>query len=237
MNNHWLQRTHLLLGEQRTGELQEAKILIAGTGGVGSFAAEMLCRAGIGTMAIVDSDTVNLTNINRQIPALHSTIGKPKVEVLAQRLLDINPELNLKAHGTYLTDSTTGQLLDEGFDFVIDAIDTIAPKCDLIVATAQRGINIISSMGAGAKTDPSEVKITDLWKTANCGLAKAVRAGLRKRGFRGKLPVVHSNEKPDAKAIVIVDERNKKSTAGTISYMPAIFGCYLAAYVIKHIRK
>lgn len=237
MSNEWLERTRLLFGDQRVNELAASRVLVVGTGGVGAYAAEMLCRAGVGTLTLVDPDEVALTNLNRQLPALHSTLGKPKAEVLAARLLDINPSIAVSARLQFVTGETLPALLDEGYDFVVDAIDTIAPKCDLIVASAERGISIVSSMGAGAKSDPAAIRFADIWKTSNCGLAKAVRNGLKKRGYRSKLPVVYSVETPDPHAFIEVDERNKKSTAGTVSYMPAIFGCYLASYVLKHLHK
>ena len=230
----WQQRTGLLLGEEKMERLRKAHVLVVGLGGVGAYAAEMLCRAGVGQMTIVDADTVQPTNINRQLPALHSTLGKPKAEVLAERFRDINPDIRLTVLPVYLKDEAIPELLDSmRFDFIVDAIDTISPKCYLIYHALQRGIKIVCSMGAGAKSDITQIRFADLWETYHCGLSKAVRKRLQKMGVKRKVPVVFSTEQADPNAVVLVDnEQNKKSTTGTISYMPAVFGCYLAEYVI-----
>lgn len=231
----WQQRTELLLGKDKTDCLRQAHVLVVGLGGVGAYAAEMICRAGVGRMTIVDADTVQPSNINRQLPATHSSLGRQKAEVLAERFLDINPELQLTVLPVYLKDEAIPELLDSAkFDFVVDAIDTVAPKCYLIYHALQRGIKIVSSMGAGAKRDITQVRFADLWETYHCGLSKAVRKRLQKMGMKRKLPVVFSTEQADPNAVILVDdEQNKKSTAGTVSYMPAVFGCYLAEYVIR----
>ena len=247
MGNVWTERTALLLGEDKMRRLSAAHVLVVGVGGVGAYAAEMLCRAGVGEMTIVDADTVQPSNINRQLPATHSTIGRPKVEVLAERFRDINPDIRLHALPMYLKEEEVASLLDGTlncqlpivdcqFDVIVDAIDTIAPKCALIAEAMRRGIPIVSSMGAGAKSDITQIRFADLWETYHCGLAKAVRTRLKKAGIRKSLPVVFSTEQANRQAVITVDdERNKKSTAGTISYMPAVFGCYLAEYVIRHL--
>lgn len=234
---NWQQRTELLLEREKTERLRRAHVLVVGLGGVGAYAAEMLCRAGIGHMTIVDADTVQPTNINRQLPALHSTLGQYKADVLATRFRDINPDIRLDVLPVYLKDEAITELLDsERFDFVVDAIDTVAPKCYLIYNALKRGLKIVSSMGAGAKSDITQVRFADLWETYHCGLSKAVRKRLQKMGMKRKLPVVFSTEQADTNAVVLVDdEQNKKSTTGTVSYMPAVFGCYLAEYVIKRI--
>ena len=231
----WQQRTGLLLGEEKMERLRKAHVLVVGLGGVGAYAAEMLCRAGVGQMTIVDADTVQPTNINRQLPALHSTLGKPKAEVLAERFRYINPDIRLTVLPVYLKDEAIPELLDSmRFDFIVDAIDTISPKCYLIYHALQRGIKIVCSMGAGAKSDITQIRFADLWETYHCGLSKAVRKRLQKMGVKRKVPVVFSTEQADPNAVVLVDnEQNKKSTTGTISYMPAVFGCYLAEYVIR----
>lgn len=233
----WQQRTELLLGEEKMERLRKAHVLIVGVGGVGAYAAEMICRAGVGHMTLVDADTVQPTNINRQLPATHSALGRPKTEVLAERFRDINPELDLTVLPVYLKDEAIPELLDSRkFDFIVDAIDTVAPKCYLIYHAMQRGIKIVSSMGAGAKKDITQVRFADLWETYHCGLSKAVRKRLQKMGVKRRLPVVFSTEQADEKAVILVDdEQNKKSTTGTVSYMPAVFGCYLAEYVIRKI--
>ena len=200
MADNWLQRGTLLLGEEKQERLRRAHILVVGLGGVGSWAAEMLCRAGVGEMTIVDSDTVQPSNINRQLPATHSTIGRPKVEVLAERFHDINPDIRLHALPMYLKEEEVASLLDGTlncqlsivncqFNIIVDAIDTIAPKCALIAEAMRRDIPIVSSMGAGAKSDITQIRFADLWETYHCGLAKAVRTRLKKAGIRRSLPV------------------------------------------------
>lgn len=233
----WTERTELLLGEEKMQRMAEAHVLVVGLGGVGAYAAEMICRAGVGRMTIVDADTVQPSNINRQLPALHTTIGRSKAEVLAERYRQINPELELTVLPVYLKDDNIPELLDAArYDFIVDAIDTISPKCYLIFHAMQRRIKIVSSMGAGAKSDISQVRFADIWDTYHCGLSKAVRKHLQKMGVKRKLPVVFSTEQADPKAVVLVDgEKNKKSTCGTVSYMPAVFGCFLAEYVIKRL--
>ena len=233
----WRQRTRLLLGEEKMGRLQQAHVLVVGLGGVGAYAAEMICRAGVGRMTIVDADTVQPTNINRQLPALHSTMGREKAEVLAARFKDINPDIQLTVLPVFLKDDNIPELLDAArYDFIVDAIDTLAPKCYLIAEALKRHIKIVSSMGAGAKSDITQIRFADIWDTYHCGLSKAVRKRLQKLGIKRKLPVVFSTEQADPKAVLLTeDEQNKKSTCGTVSYMPAVFGCYLAEYVIKRL--
>lgn len=233
----WKQRTRLLLGEEKMERLQQAHVLVVGLGGVGAYAAEMICRAGVGRMTIVDADTVQPTNINRQLPALHSTMGGEKAEVLAARFKDINPDIQLTVLPVFLKDDNIPELLDAArYDFIVDAIDTLAPKCYLIAEALKRHIKIVSSMGAGAKSDITQIRFADIWDTYHCGLSKAVRKRLQKLGIKRKLPVVFSTEQADPKAVLLTeDEQNKKSTCGTVSYMPAVFGCYLAEYVIKRL--
>ena len=237
MTEDWQQRTRLLLGEDKTERLHRAHVLVVGLGGVGAYAAEMLCRAGVGRLTLVDADTVQPTNLNRQLPALHSTLGQPKAEVLAERFRDINPEVQLDVRPVFLKDEDIPALLDAAsYDFVVDAIDTLAPKCHLIAEVLRRRLKIVCSMGAGAKSDITQIRFADLWDTYHCGLSKAVRKRLQKMGVRHKVPVVFSTEQADLRAVMLTDEeRNKKSTCGTVSYMPAVFGCYLAEYVIKRI--
>lgn len=233
----WRERTQFLLGDEKIGRLRQAHVLVVGLGGVGAYAAEMICRSGVGRMTIVDADTVQPTNINRQLAALHSTLGLKKAEILEARFRDINPDLKLKVLPVFLKDDNIPGLLDEAaYDFVVDAIDTLAPKCHLIAEALKRRIKIVSSMGAGAKSDITQVRFADIWDTFHCGLSKAVRKRLQKMGIKRKLPVVFSTEQADPNAILPTeDEMNKKSTCGTVSYMPAVFGCYLAEYVIKRI--
>ena len=236
--SEWLERTALLYGKERMDRLKESRVLVAGLGGVGAYAAEMLCRAGVGSLAIIDADTVSPSNINRQLPALHSTIGKSKTDVLANRFYDINPALHLEPFNIFLNEENIIPLLQQlNPDFVVDAIDTVRCKCTLIESCLNLKIPIISAMGAGAKTDISRIRIDDLWRTSQCGLAKVVRSYLRRDGFfHKKLPVVFSDEPVKRQAVLLIDgERNKRSTAGTVAYMTATFGNYLAWYVLEHL--
>lgn len=234
----WLQRTVLLLGEGPTDLLHRQRVLVVGTGGVGAYAAEMLVRAGIGHLTIMDSDNVAVSNINRQLVALHSTVGRPKVEILAERLRDISPALRIEAYQAYLTEDGIDTVLSSGYDFVIDAIDTVAPKVALLTACVQNKVAVVSSMGAGARMDPTKICYADIADTCYCGLARAVRTRLRKAGIRRGIPVVFSTETPRPEAVTeMTGERNKRTTVGTVSYMPAMFGCYLAAYAIRKLTR
>lgn len=231
-------RTTLLYGDERMARIRSAHVLIVGTGGVGAYAAEMLCRAGVGHLTLVDADTVSPSNINRQLPALHSTLGRSKVSVLAERFRDINPEVQLTLREEYLTPEGVDALLDAApYDYVIDAIDTIQPKVALLAACIRRRQPVIASMGAGAKTDITAIQYADIWQTYHCGLSKSVRNGLTRAGLRGrKLPVVFCAQQADRRALLTVEgERNKKTTAGTVSFMPATFGNYLAAWVLNRL--
>lgn len=233
----WEKRTILLLGKERIKYFHKCHVLIVGLGGVGAYSAEMIARAGIGTMTIVDADVVQQSNINRQLPAVHSSIGKPKSELMKERLHDINPQLKLHVYQEFIKDERITELLEKNsFNFIIDAIDSISPKIQLISKALRKNIKIVSSMGAGAKTDPSKIVIDDISKSFNCGLAKVVRKRLKDIGICKGLPVVFSSEPVKKEAIVFTEnEQNKLTTAGTISYMPAIFGCLLASYVIRNI--
>ncbi len=232
----WFSRTELLLGKDRLNYLKSKHVLIAGVGGVGAYAAEMICRTGIGRITIVDGDIVQPSNINRQLIALHSTVGNIKVNILRDRLLDINPDLNLTTINTFLQDERIPELLDATkYDFVVDAIDTLSPKVFLIYNALIREIPLISSMGAGGKLDPSKIKVADISESYNCNLARFVRKRLSKLNAKQKFPVVFSSEQANQNAIIVSEEKNKKSTVGTISYMPAIFGCYLGAYVVRNL--
>ncbi len=239
MDKYWLERTELLIKEEGLKKLNKANILVVGLGGVGSFAAEFLARAGVGNMTIVDGDTVDITNINRQLPALHSTVGKHKVEVVAERLLDINPNLNLVKINEFLNPERMDQILDEGhFNYVLDCIDSVTPKLCLIKAAKKRKIKIVSSMGAGGKTDPSKVMVKDISKTQNCYLAKQVRKRLRKDKINKGFKCVFSDELQKDDSLKMTDGTNfKRSFYGTISFIPAIFGLYAAAEVINYLVK
>lgn len=235
----WLNRTIQLLGDEKIHRLKNSSVLVAGVGGVGGYAAEMLVRAGVGNLTIVDSDSVALSNINRQLIALHSTVGQAKVEVLASRLKDINPQLNLRVLRLFLAEDEIVRILSENhYDYIIDAIDTLAPKVSLICTAKRLKQKIISSMGAGGRLDPTKIMYADISKTYHCSLAKAVRKQLQKRGINSGLKVVFSAEQVKREAIIATDdERNKKSTVGTISYLPSMFGCFLAAYVIQKLSE
>ncbi len=230
----WLERSELLLGEEKLSALLSANVLVVGLGGVGAYAAEMIARVGVGRMTIIDSDSVSLSNINRQLIALHSTIGEDKSILMARRIRDINPAIDLTVITEYVTEENIGQLLDGArFDYVVDAIDTLTPKVMLITESLKRGYPIVSSMGAGAKTDPTQVKITDISKSNYCPLAHALRKRLNRLGIRKGFKVVFSPEEVRPGSMIRVEERNKRSNVGTISYMPAIFGCNCASVVIR----
>ena len=239
MQSEWLQRTELLVKEEGIERLQNANILIVGLGGVGSFAAEFLVRSGIGNLTIVDGDTVDITNINRQLPALNSTIGKNKTDFVAERILDINPEINLKKINEFLEPERMEEILtQEKFDYVLDCIDSLSPKLALIITCKRKKIKLVSAMGAGGKTDPSKVMVRDISKTNNCFLAKQIRKKLKKEQIHKGFRCVFSTEIQDENSLKMTDGSNyKKSFYGTISYMPAIFGLYAAAEVIRFLLK
>ena len=232
--DNWLERTELLLGKEKLDILRQSHVLVVGLGGVGAYAAEMIARAGVGRMTLADADVVGLTNINRQLLALHSTIGRPKAEVLAERLRDINPEIELTVVNRYIKDEETYTLLDAArYDYVVDCIDTLSPKLALIVAARERGLKLVSSMGAGAKTDPTQLEIKDISKTHHCPLAHMLRKRLHKVGVYKGFKAVFSPEPVREGAMIIAEEQNKKSQVGTISYIPALFGIGCASVVIR----
>lgn len=234
MNCEWLERTTLLLGEEKLQRLQKANVLVVGLGGVGAYAAEMIARAGVGRMTIADADIVSPSNINRQLLALHSTIGERKSEIMAQRLRDINPEIELEVVHCFIKDDETDALLDSQiFDYVVDAIDTLSPKLALIKGCLDRNIPLVSSMGAGAKTDPTKMDICDIAKTHHCPLAHMLRKRLHKIGIRSGFKAVYSPEPVREGAMILCQEQNKKSNTGTISYIPALFGIGCASVVIR----
>lgn len=229
----WLNRTELLLGNEKLNNLKNKHVLVVGLGGVGAYAAEMLCRAGIGKLTIVDGDVVEITNLNRQLPGTHSNIGKSKAEVLADRYRDINPGIELEVFHEYLKDDRMIDLLQTNYDYVVDCIDTLSPKIYLIYHSLQRGLKIVSSMGAGGKLNPELIQSSDISKSYNCKLARMLRKRLGKLGVRKGVKVVFSPEEVPEEAIRIEEGVNKKSTVGTISYMPPAFGCHMASVVIR----
>lgn len=234
----WQVRTELLLGEDALIRLKDAKVAVIGLGGVGAYAAEMITRAGVGSLLILDSDVVNPSNKNRQLIALDSTMGKSKVDILSERLKDINPQLRITGIKEYLTEENVSDLLkDQSFDFIVDAIDTLSPKIALITYALKNSIPLVSSMGAGAKVDATKIRIKDISKSFNCPLAYILRKKLRKVGISKGFDVVFSEELPDSEAIIPVEEQNKKSQVGTISYLPAVFGCVAAQCALLHLTK
>ena len=234
MSYEWLERTTLLLGDEKLKNLQNANVLVVGLGGVGAYAAEMIARSGVGRMTIADADTVSPTNINRQLIALHSTIGREKSELMAERLRDINPEIKLTVVNRFIKDDETDALLDsDKFDYVVDAIDTLSPKLALIKGCLDRNIPLVSSMGAGAKTDPTKMEICDIAKTHHCPLAHMLRKRLHKIGIRTGFRAVFSPEPVREGAMILSEEQNKQSNTGTISYIPALFGIGCASVVIR----
>lgn len=235
MQKNWLERTELLIKENGIEKLQNANLLIVGLGGVGSFAAEFLARSGVGKMTIVDGDTVDITNINRQLPALHSTIGKSKVEVVADRLLDINPKLELVKINEFLSPEKMEEVIDsQKFNYILDCIDSVTPKVTLLLMAKRRKVKVVSCMGAGGKINPAKVMVRDISKTYNCFLAKQVRKRLKKEKVDKGIRCVFSNEIQKEESLEMTDGANyKRSYYGTISYIPAIFGLYAAAEVIN----
>ena len=233
----WQERTSMLLGEKTLARFAASKVMVVGLGGVGAYAAEMLCRAGVGNMVILDSDTVSITNRNRQLIALESTIGKLKTDVVAQRLRDINPAINLTVIPEYIEESNLEEIFRMAgeLDYVVDAIDTLAPKISLIKYCVEHKIPHVSAMGAGAKLDATKIRIADISKSYNCPLAYILRKKLRKEGISKGFKVVFSEELPDRDAIVPMEERNKKSQVGTISYLPAVFGCVCAQAAVEYL--
>lgn len=224
----------MLIGKEALKKLQEAHVLVAGLGGVGAYAAEQLCRAGIGEMTIIDGDCVEETNKNRQLPALDSNMGKPKAEVMAARFRDINPEIRLHVINDYIRDDRMIEVLKlASYDYIVDAIDTLAPKIFLIYHSLQNGYSIVSSMGSGGKFDPTQIRIADISKSYNCNLARMLRKRLHKLGVYKGVKVVFSPEEVDPEAVVLSEGENKKSNVGTISYMPPAFGCFCASVVIR----
>ncbi len=232
----WLSRSELLIGREKLERLKGSSVLVAGLGGVGSYAAEMICRAGVGSITIADGDTVHATNRNRQLHALKRNEGKPKTRVMAERLMEINPDLDLICIQEYLRDERMTGVLDRGYDYIIDAVDTLSPKLFLIYHSVIRKIPIVSSMGSGGKFDPVEIRISDISESTGCPLARILRKRLHRLGIREGVTAVWSAEAVDkSRVIPSTGERNKASTVGTISYMPAAFGIACASVAIRNL--
>lgn len=221
-------RAELLLGKNALQKLNNAKVAVFGVGGVGSFVAEGLARCGVGKLVLVDHDCICITNINRQLHALHSTIGMPKVEVMKQRILDINPEAEVTIYKRFYDANEDEQLISNDLDYIVDAIDTVKSKIALIVNAKKRYIPIISSMGAGNKLDPTRFEVADIYRTSVCPLAKVMRHELKKQGINS-LKVVYSKEEP----IKLVQNQEVRPTPGSVSFVPSVVGLIIAGEVIK----
>jgi tRNA A37 threonylcarbamoyladenosine dehydratase len=230
---NWQDRTRLLLGEERMQKLHRSHVLVAGLGGVGSMLAEMLCRAGIGTLSLVDGDVIQASNRNRQILALQHLEGKAKTEAMAERLRSINPEVKLHQHTVFLKDDIIPQILNQPLDYVADAIDTLSPKLYLIRHSLEKGHRLVSAMGAGGKMDPEQIHICPVEKSYGCRLAFIVRKRLHRMGIREGFDVVFSAEAVKEESVIAVEEENKKTQVGTISYMPPLFGAFMASVIIR----
>lgn len=234
MVSDWLARTEMLIGEEGLKKLQSSRVLIVGLGGVGAFSAEMICRAGVGSMVIVDGDKIQSSNRNRQLLALKSTEGLNKAEVMGERLLNIHPDLRLTVIAEYIRDERMTAILDMGFDYVVDAIDTLSPKVFLIYHSLCRNYPVVSSMGSGGKFDPQKIRVTDICETTDCSLARILRKKLHRLGVREGVTAVWSPELTDKDKIMpLSGEPNKASVVGTVSYMPAAFGIACASVVIR----
>lgn len=235
---NWQERTELLIGAEKLEKLSKSHVMVAGLGGVGGAAAEMLVRAGIGEITIIDADIIQPSNRNRQLISLKSTENLKKADEWSRRLTDINPELKLHVYKEFIRDERMIEILDFGFDYVVDAIDTLSPKVFLIFHSLKKNIPIVSSMGAAGKLDPQLVKIDDISKSNTCKLALYIRKRLHKLGIYEGVKVVYSTERVSKECIRLVEgETNKLSTVGTISYMPNIFGCFCASVVIIDLVK
>jgi tRNA A37 threonylcarbamoyladenosine dehydratase len=240
MNYNQFTRTEILLGSENVQKLQQVRVAVVGLGGVGSYAAEALARAGVGNFLIIDFDLVNLSNLNRQVLALHSTIGESKTRLMQQRILDINPKADVETVTEFLAQENRDKYLSD-LDYLIDAIDALGPKIGLIEYCIRHDIPIISVMGAGNRIDPTQIHLSTLAKSWNCPLAKRVRKFLRRRGVNIDIPVVFSTEKPlkpeledgDEADEIIIHRGRQRLTIGSISYMPAMMGMYAASYVIR----
>jgi len=233
----WQERAELLFKAEGLQNLKNSNVLVVGVGGVGSFAAEFLARAGVGNLTIVDGDVVDITNINRQLPALHSTVGMSKIEVVGNRLMDINPELNLTKVQEFLSPERAFEIVNSDYDYVLDCIDSVTPKLNLIIGAKRNRVKIISSMGAGGKMEASKVKVADITNTVNCMFAKTIRRRLKEHKI-DKLKVVFSSEIQDETSLKMTDGSNyKKSFYGTNSYMPGLFGLHMAETVIRYLLK
>lgn len=231
----WLSRTELLIGREKLVKLSKAHVLVIGLGGVGSFAAEFICRNGVGTMTIVDGDTVDPTNRNRQLPALSTNHGVSKADIMAERLKAINPELTLHVVKTFINPEAVDEILSAyPYDYIVDAIDSVTPKITFLKEAYNRKMRIVSSMGAGGRMDPTMIRVVDISKTFNCNFAQQVRKNLKKEGIYKGIKAVFSSEEQIKESLILTDGSNyKKSAYGTMSYLPATFGATCASVVIR----
>lgn len=232
---HWLSRTELLIGEQGVQKLQNARVLVVGMGGVGSYCAEYIARAGVGKMTIVDGDTIEMTNRNRQLPALVSSEGESKAGWMANRLRDINPDLELTVVQDYMVHEKLKDIItSQQYDYVVDAIDTVTPKLAMIRICLECDVRFVSSMGAGGRLDPEKIRIADIWETYNCPFAQQVRKTMRKWDIPKGFKTVFSSELPKRDSLQRVEgQQHKKSYYGTISYIPTLFGAFCASVVVR----
>ena len=230
----WLSRTELLIGKEKLQELEHKHVLVIGLGGVGSYAAEFIARGGVGQMTIVDGDVVDPTNRNRQLPALATNHGEPKALIMKERLLSINPDLKLRVVQSFIMPEMVEELLSVKYDYVIEAIDSITPKIMVLTTAYAKEQNIVSSMGAGGKFDPTRLQVTDISETHTCRLAKYVRKRLHRKGVFTGIKAVFSDEHIVKESLIKTDGTNfKKSAYGTISYLPATFGATCASVVLR----
>ena len=232
MEKNFTTRTGLIIGDEGINKLKNSNVIVFGVGGVGSFAAEAIARAGVGNLTIVDFDDVDITNINRQLPALHSTVGKYKVEVMKDRILDINPEAKIETYKTFYMPDCNEKILDSSVSYVVDAIDTVTAKIFLVEEATRLNIPVISSMGTGNKLDPSKFEITDIYKTSVCPLAKVMRKELRQRNIK-KLNVLYSKEEPVKPRKESEEKTAKRQVPGSIAFSPSVAGLMIASKVVK----
>ena len=228
----WYGRTEILLGAEGVKNLAQATVAVFGVGGVGGFAAEALARSGVGKLELIDHDTVSVSNMNRQIVALHSTVGKYKVDVMKDRIRDINPEIEVVAHRCFYLPETAGQFDFSKYDYVVDCIDTVTGKLQLVEAAKAAGVPIICSMGAGNKLDPTGFEVADISKTSVCPLAKVMRRELKKRNIKN-VKVVYSKEEPVEAKAEVSQSTGRRSVPGSCAFVPSVAGLILAGEVIK----
>ena len=225
------QRTELLLGEDAMAQLKNAKVAVFGVGGVGGYVVEALVRSGVGALVLVDNDQVCCSNLNRQIIATHKTIGRDKVDVMKERILDINPACQVTVHRCFYLPETRDEFDFTQYDYVVDAIDTVTGKIELVMQAQEAGVPIISSMGAGNKLNPAEFEVADIYKTSVCPLAKVMRRELKKRGVK-HLKVVYSKEMPIAPKMELESE-SRRATPGSVAFVPSVAGLIIASEVVK----